>query len=386
MKPKFKNIKNKTFIWSPMISHVGTIRAAIGMAQSLAKYGKASVYLVNVFGEFDNYKNSRDFKLLNIFYKISFCKTGIFSKILIYTFTIFSIPYLIFYILKYKPKIIITCLVGYVPTMLKFLFRNLIVINSIQGYPKLNILRRFLWKNIYLKSDGLITMTNITKIKLQKEFAFQSSKIMKLDNPIISRKIRLMANESLEKDDLKYFNKKVFCSIGRLTRQKNYLELLEAFNNFSKIYEDMTNLLIIGEGEERLILEEFINKNNIKNCFLLGFKKNPYKYLSRSNLYISSSLWEEPGHTIIEAGYLNVPVLSSDCPNGPREIINDNVNGFKYSINNIGDFTNKLLEIENINKKKLHLIKYNMKKTISNFTEIKFYYKFCNYYNFFSKK
>jgi glycosyltransferase involved in cell wall biosynthesis len=370
--------KKNIFIWSPMISHVGTIRAAKGMAQSLTKYGSANIYLINVFGEFDNYNNSRDFKLLSIFNKISFYKTGIISKFLIYTFTIFAMPSLIFFILKYKPKIIITCLVGYVPTMLKFFFKNLIVINSIQGYPKLTILRRFLWKNIYLKSDALITMTNITKIKLQKEFAFQSSKIIKIDNPIISRKIRLMANEDLEKEDLKYFEKRVFCSIGRLTRQKNYLELLKAFNNFSKIYKDKANLIIIGEGEDRLTLEQFIKKNNIKNCFLLGFKKNPYKYLHRSDLYISSSLWEEPGHTIIEAGYLNVPVLSSDCPNGPREIIKDNINGFKYFMNNIDDFVNKLIIIENLDKQKLDFIRYNMKKTVSNFTEKRFYNKFVH--------
>ena len=378
MKLEYQNLKNNIFIWSPMISHVGTIRAAIGMAKSLTKHGMAKVYLVNVFGEFDNYEDNKDFELLNIFNKISFYKTGMLSKVLIYTFTIFAIPHLIFYIVKYKPKLIITCLVGYVPTVLKFLFKNLIIINSIQGYPKLNILRRFLWKNIYFKSDGLITMTNATKMKLQKEFGFQNSKMIKIDNPIISGEMRLMANESLTKEDLKYFDKKVFCSIGRLTRQKNYLELLKAFNNFSKIYHDKVNLLIIGEGEERPILEEFIKKNNIRNCYLLGFKKNPYKYLSRSDLYISSSLWEEPGHTIIEAGYLNIPVLSSDCPNGPREIINDNINGFKYSMNNIDEFVNKLNEIENIDRQKLNLIKYNMKKTVSNFTKKEFYNKFLS--------
>jgi len=376
MKPDNQKFKNNIFIWSPMISHVGTIGAVIGMAKSFTKYGRAKVYLVNVFGEFNDYQDNQNFEILNIFNQISFFKTGILSKILIYLFTIFAIPSLIFYTIKYKPKLIISCLVGYIPTLLKFIFKKLIIINSIQGYPKLNIIRRFLWKNIYFKSDGLITMTNITKIKLQKEFGSQNSKIIKIDNPIILRKMRLMANENLETDDLKYFDKKVFCSIGRLTRQKNYLELLNAFNNFSKIYKEKVNLLIIGEGEERPILEEFIKKNNIKNCFLLGFKKNPYKYLSRSNLYISSSLWEEPGHTIIEAGYLNVPVLSSDCPNGPREIIEDNINGFKYSTNNHDEFVQKLIEITNVDKKKIDLIRYNMKKTISNFTEAKFYNKF----------
>ena len=376
MKLEYQNLRSNIFIWSPMISHVGTIKAAIGMAKSLTKYGRAKVYLVNVFGEFNDYQDNKNFELLNIFNQMSFFKTGIISKILIYLFTIFAIPHLIFFIVKYKPKLIITCLVGYVPTMLKFIFKNLITINSIQGYPKLNIPRRFLWKHIYFKSDGIITMTNATKMKLQKEFGFQNSKMVKIDNPIISREIRLMANESLAKEDLKYFNKKVFCSIGRLTRQKNYLELLKAFSDFSKIYQDKVNLLIIGEGEERPILEGFIKKNNIKNCYLLGFKKNPYKYLARSDLYISSSLWEEPGHTIIEAGYLNVPVLSSDCPNGPREIIEDNINGFKYSTNNHDEFVQKLIEITNVDKKKIDLIRYNMKKTISNFTEAKFYNKF----------
>tara|TARA_B110000114_G_C15048513_1_gene380204 strand:+ start:316 stop:1434 length:1119 start_codon:yes stop_codon:yes gene_type:complete len=369
---------NNIFIWSPMTSHVGTIKASTGMAKAFKNFGKANVYLINVFGEFNSFEKDKNYKLLNIFNKLPFYKTGVLSKISIYLFTLFSIPHLIIFIIKYKPKVIVACLVGYLPTILKVIFKDLIIINSIQGYPKLNVLRGFIWKIFYSKSDGLITMTDITKNKLQKIFGFHSSKIIKIDNPIISRSMRLMANENLENEDLRYFKKKVFCSIGRLTRQKNYLELLKAFNTFSKIHKNEVNLIIIGEGEDRFILEEFIKKNNIDNCFLLGFKKNPYKYLSRANLYISSSLWEEPGHTIIEAGYLNIPVLSSDCPNGPREIIKDNINGFKYSTNKHDEFVNKLIEIENIDKKKLAIIKYNMKKTISNFTEAKFYNKFKN--------
>ena len=112
---------------------------------------------------------------------------------------------------------------------------------------------------------------------------------------------------------------------------------------------------------------------------MLGFKKNPYKYLSKSSLYISSSLWEEPGHTLIEAGYLNVPILTSDCPNGPREMIIHNKNGFKYKMKNIEDLEYKLTEISKLSNKELFKVKLNMKKTISSFTEYQFSKKIKNY-------
>ena len=65
----------------------------------------------------------------------------------------------------------------------------------------------------------------------------------------------------------------MFCSIGRLTRQKNYLELIKGFTNFSKKNGERSNLIILGEGEDKQKLKKFIKEQNIKNCFLLGFKK-----------------------------------------------------------------------------------------------------------------
>ena len=378
MSIKNKKSKNNIFIWSPMISHIGTIRAAIGMAKAFKRFTESKdgkVFLVNVFGEFNSYEKNSDFILLNIFNKFSFYKTGIISKILIYVFTLLTLPFLIYFIVKFKPKIIVTCLVGYLPNILKFFFKDLVIINSIQGYPKINNLRKFIWKKTYLKSDHLITMTNITKQKLIEDLNFKNSKITKIDNPIISREIRLMANKKLDDQDLEIFKKKVFCSIGRLTRQKNYLEMLKGFNFFSKEFNNNFNLIIIGEGEQRAVLEQFIKQEKITNCFLLGFKKNPYRYLSKSSFYLSSSLWEEPGHTLIEAGYLNIPILSSDCPNGPREVINHNINGFKYKTNDLDDLKNKMNYVSKIEENKLYEIKLNMKKAISSFSEFKFYKK-----------
>ena len=235
---KIKNNNDNIFIWSPMTSHVGTIMATMGMVSSLKTISgvKNKIFLINVFGEFNFLKDNKDFNLLNIFNKFNFPKTGIISKISIYLFTILALPWVFYLVKKYKPKIIFTCLVGYLPCLLKFFFNDLKVINSIQGYPKLNYFRKFLWLNTYKKSDCLISMTNRTRDYLIKNLNLNENKITKIDNPIISRKIKILSTEKVDDQDLFIFEKKVFCSIGRLTRQKNYLELIKGFamirNNF----------------------------------------------------------------------------------------------------------------------------------------------------------
>jgi glycosyltransferase involved in cell wall biosynthesis len=272
---------------------------------------------------------------------------------------------------------------GYLALLLKLVFFNKIfIINSIQGYPKLNFLRKFLWKFFYNKSNLIITMTNKTKEELVKKINIEDSKIIKIDNPILSRSIKIISNENFDDFEKIIFTKKVFCSVGRLTKQKNYLELLVGLKKYFDDYDKNFNLIIIGEGETREQLNNYIKKNNIKNFFLLGFKKNPFKYIARSNLYISSSLWEEPGHTLIEAGYLNVPIVTTDCPNGPKEIIIDGFNGFKYQQGNINDFLLKINKVNSLERSELYKILVNMKKTTKNFTKFRFINKLKNYVNF----
>lgn len=141
MKFKTKKIK-KIFFWSPLLGHVGTINAVIGMATSLNRFNYYEIYLINLFGEFDEYKNFKDFKVISFFNFVKyFSKTGILSKIFIYFFSLLSIPQLIYQIIIIKLDAIISNLVGYIPCILKFFFRKLIIINSIQGFPKFTFLR-----------------------------------------------------------------------------------------------------------------------------------------------------------------------------------------------------------------------------------------------------
>ena len=377
-----KNNSLKIFVWSPMLSNVGTNGAMIGMAESLKKYLGAEIYLINVLGEFTKFKDKKFFFL--DFFNVSHIipKTGKISKYLILFFSIICIPFLIRQIFKHKPDIIIAGLVGFIPCMLKYFFKNLIVINSIQGYPKFNFIRKFIWKMFYKKSDYLITMTKQTKKDLEKIVGIDSQKIFTIENPILHRNIKIMSQEKIDNNDKFIFTKKVFCAIGRLTHQKNFLELLSLVKKYSDLTNEDFNLVILGEGEKRKELENYIEKNKIKNFYLLGFKDNPYKYLAKSNVYICSSLWEEPGHTLMEAGYLNIPILTSNCPNGPNEIIEDNFNGLKYELGNEIDFLEKIKKINNLNEIEKNKLLINMKKTILNYTKFRFAKNFAKIINY----
>jgi glycosyltransferase involved in cell wall biosynthesis len=362
-----------------MLSNVGTINAIIGMAKSISRYSNSKIYVLDILGEFKNYHNSYKINFLT-FAKINgiFSTTGKLSKFLIFFFSILALPFLMRKVIIHKPKYIITGLVGFAPILLKIFFRKIIIINSIQGYPKFNIFRKLIWKFLYSKSNYLLTMTNKTKEMIVNQVGISNNKILVMENPVISRNIKRLALESIDLSEQFLFKRKVYCAIGRLTIQKNFFELLEGLKKYSNEVDDNFNLIILGDGELKKDLADYIKKYNLNNFYLLGFKKNPYKYLYRSNLYISTSSWEEPGHTLIESGYLNVPVLTSNCPNGPDEIIIDGYNGLKYELGNISDFLNKLKIFNNLEKQSRKILAINLKKIVKNYTQFRFFKNISN--------
>ena len=94
-------------------------------------------------------------------------------------------------------------------------------------------------------------------------------------------------------------------------------------------------------------------------------------------MFILSSLWEDPGFVLVEAGYSKYGVLSSDCPNGPKEILNNNKNGFLYEKNSLTSFVDKFNEIQNMSEKQIFKKKLLFKKKIKEFTLFN-HYKILN--------
>jgi glycosyltransferase involved in cell wall biosynthesis len=125
-------------------------------------------------------------------------------------------------------------------------------------------------------------------------------------------------NEKHSEADEEYFN---FINLGRLDRQKGQWFLIRSFK---KVVDKNPNarLFILGEGELRVKLEKLIVDLKLKkNVFLLGEQKNIFPFLLNSHCFLLSSLWEGLPMSLIEALSLNLPVISTDCKTGPREIL-----------------------------------------------------------------
>ncbi|QYU68615.1 glycosyltransferase [Leptolyngbya sp. 15MV] len=112
----------------------------------------------------------------------------------------------------------------------------------------------------------------------------------------------------------------VVLGCGRLTAQKDFSTLIEAFAILRQQRE--ARLLILGEGGDRRELEELIERRGLVNDVSLpGFASNPFSYMRRAGVFVLSSIYEGMPGALIQAMACGAPVISTDCPTGPDEIL-----------------------------------------------------------------
>lgn len=151
-------------------------------------------------------------------------------------------------------------------------------------------------------------------------------------SPKLQERIIVIPNPVLlppdEKEPVnKLLGEKTLIAMGRLVPQKGFDMLLEAMAKLKDRYPEWT-LTILGEGELRPKLESLCNKLGLGDrVHLLGRVTNPHEFLKQADIFIMSSRFEGFPNALCEAMACGLPVISTDCPNGPREIIRDGVDG-----------------------------------------------------------
>jgi len=362
--------KTRIFYWSPFLVPIATPKAVVNSAKALQNYGKGyECSIINFFGEFNKFKEdlkNKDIKLINFFNNklINFLpKYGKLqsrlSFILIFALSFFPLKKLIS---NQKPDFLIIHLITSLPLFLLIIFKfKTRFILRISGLPKLGILRKFLWKKALSKIYIVTCPTRSTAKYIESLGIVDKKKIKILFDPIIE--INKICLQKKQRIDLPFKKTEYFIAVGRLTRQKNFLMLCEAVKKII-INFPAFKLVIAGDGEDKNKILSYITKHNLENnIFLLGYVKNIFPYIKSSQGFILSSLWEDPGFVLIEAASCRVPVFSSNCPEGPKEIIKDNFNGLLFESNDINDFVknfDRFNKIINNNETKKKLILNNL--------------------------
>ena len=356
------------YYWAPCIDKVATIKAVINSSLGLKTFfsKNTKTLIINSIGEWNNYKkkelnfynltNTRLFKYLPI-------KGFIGSRFTYLVIILFSIIPLLNLLIKKKPQYIIIHLLTSLPIIL-FIFFNFKtkLILRVSGLPKLNFFRKFLWKCISPKIFQVTCPTRQTYEDLKKYGIFDEKKLKILYDPVIKLSDYRYKNTKSESKE------KFIISIGRLTKQKNHKLLINFFHLIEKRHHDL-KLIICGEGEEMKNLKYMTKRLNLKNKIIfMGHVDNVKTLMKKSLCMISTSLWEDPGFVMIESAMSNTFIISSNCPNGPKEFIKNDDAGILFESNDIKSLEEKFEQFMNLSNREIFKKKFNAKNNAKKYT------------------
>lgn len=184
--------------------------------------------------------------------------------------------------------------------------------------------------NVLKVFDKIVVISEVTKNTLKNLFGITKN-VVKISNSVDGEKIKFLSEKTV-----KIPEKTLFTTFGRLDYNKNQILLLKAVREVKKYYDDFI-IYILGDGDERLKLERYINDNKLnENVRILGFVENPYPYIKNSVATILTSLSEGFSLALVESVMLNTPIISTDV-GVARELIE------KYNCGTIIDYNEKEL-------------------------------------------
>jgi len=180
-----------------------------------------------------------------------------------------------------------------------------------------SVMTRWLMRLFYPRADALLAVSAGVAKDLER-LGLDPSIIHVIHNPVDAERVRALAAQV--KSLPSFCDTPYIISIGRLTIQKDHGTLLRGYA--ASALRHTHRLIVIGEGEQRQALADLAGKLGIEDRVeLAGSFVNPYPILAGASLHVLSSRWEGYPNVLLEALALRVPVVATDCPAGPRELL-----------------------------------------------------------------
>lgn len=226
---------------------------------------------------------------------------------------------------------------------------------------KLNNTKRMLYK--FNKFAAVVTLNEKMLFDCQSSFPLQSHKFHKIYNLFDDHAIEKMSYDVVDIPEHKYI-----VTVSRVNKPKDFVTVINAFK-ILKLDKNYTGkLVIVGDGHDRGWLEKFVQKLDINNDIVfVGQQSNPYKFMKNAEAFIFSSKSEGFGNVLVEAMIVGVPIVATDCPVGPREILQDGSCGKLVTVGDVNMMANSIYELLVDSNKKNNLIT-NANKRVKDFT------------------
>lgn len=232
--------------------------------------------------------------------------------------------------------------------------------DKIEGIPKITWVHSSI-KNWYRKPakirrlgerlkfyDRVVTICDDMNKETEGLYPHLGEKLHRIYNPMNLKRVKKMAeeNEKLTQGEKELMASPYLLSVMRLTTyQKDFKTLVEAFKQVKKSgYPG--KLYLLGGGPDRDAIVGMIEAENMQEeIVLLGQKENPYIWMKNAELLVHSSKFEGFGMVLIEAMTLGTAVVSTDCPVGPREILEDGKAGLLSGLEDSEELSQKIIDL-----------------------------------------
>jgi glycosyltransferase involved in cell wall biosynthesis len=200
----------------------------------------------------------------------------------------------------------------------------------------------YLIRKLYKRADSIVAVSKGGADDISNVARVPKNRVCVIYNPVLTTKLYELLDEPFNHEWFDEKSVKTILSVGRLSKEKNFSMLIKAFSIVASKLS--CRLIILGEGEERERLESMVQELKLADKVLLpGFVENPFVYMKHCSVFVLSSILEGFGNVLVEAMAASVPIISTDCPTGPKEILSD-----KGVLVPIGDYDAMAREIEKV--------------------------------------